>query len=638
MQVIRALPIARGAKLEELSYFSIRDLAPGDVIQVPLRTRRVPAVVLEVAPAEHAKMEVRRARYALKRVSGASAKKLFSQAFIESVRDVARFHAASMSETFFSLSSPDIITRAARIEAAPPASTSSQLVNEEFILQQPTHERCATYKSLVRASFARNESIFILVPTIADGERLRTSLERGIEGRVVFLHASLSTKELVTAWNHARTSKDPLLVIGTGSFLSLPLSHIGTIIIERESSGGYIAPARPYTDFRFAAAVLAGKLGVRLVIGDFPVRVESVHECKERSGVCEELSPLKVRLQLGSTLSIIDTRKSPTNEAKRFTAVSDVLMEKLIVQQTQGGHSFVFAARRGLSPLTVCNDCGTPITEPESGMPMVLHKTTAGNVFMCHASGIVQSAHTRCSVCGGWNLVSLGVGVQRVEEELVAQFGKDTIISIDRDSVKNHHDARERAQALYATRGGILVGTEMALSYLDQPVSLAAIASLDSLLALPEWRAEERAFNICMNLRALATDNVFIQTRRPNERILSFVKDADTYGFYREELARRERFGYPPFALFISLSWQGSKVAVEKQRDELKKIFREYEFIGHIPALAIPRKTRTSDVLVFRARALLRIERTEWPHEKISQLLASLPPHIAIQVNPQELL
>ncbi len=230
------------------------------------------------------------------------------------------------------------------------------------------------------------------------------------------------------------------------------------------------------------------------------------------------------------------------------------------------------------------------------------------------------------------------MGIQRVEEEILATFGREKVFSIDRDTTKSHRDAQKVAARFYETPGSILVGTEMALPYLTKSVSRTAVASLDSLLALPEWRAEERAFHILMNLRASATDELLIQTRHPDERIIGYAKDADTYGFYKEELARREKFGYPPFTLFISLSWQGTKAASEAMRKKLAETFKGYEFFGHVPPIAIPRKTKTSASPVFRSRALLRIERDEWPTEELMTLLSQMPPSIAIQVNPQELL
>jgi primosomal protein N' len=641
MYVVEVMPILRGGKKERLSYFCATRLPQGSIASVPVRGKSVPALIVDAVPVADLKSAVRSSRYALKKIrAGTPVRRLFSDGFREALADIARFHAASESETLFSLVPQAILERFRTIESPKETEAVASVASERLILQAPRDERFGTYRSLIRESFARDKSIFFLVPTIQDGDAALATLSKGIEKRALFLHAGLPAKKLVASWNRAATAEEPLLVIATGSFLSLPLAKTGTLIVERESASAYTSLARPYLNMRHAAAAIARRLSLRLIVGDFPLRVETIYECKEGgkgSESCEELAPLKVRAPLAVSFRVVDTRRSPTNEAKRFTALSNELTDALADALSRGKRAFIFAARRGVAPLTVCNDCGTPITDEETGTPMTLYRSAKGNVFISHASGIVKDARTRCTHCGSWNLVSLGLGIQRIEEELARAFPKATLFSLDRDRVKNHRDAKTLMETFHAAEGAVLVGTEMALPYLLRGTALCAVASLDSLLAIPEWRAHERVFSILMSLRDAAAESVLVQTRMPEERVIGFAREGDAMGFYRAELEDRRDFDYPPFSLFIALSWQGSKAAVERVRAELAETFKEYEFIAHVPALASGTK-KGAKPGTFGARALVRLTRKEWPDEKLLALLASLRPEISVQVDPQELL
>ena len=329
---------------------------------------------------------------------------------------------------------------------------------------------------------------------------------------------------------------------------------------------------------------------------------------------------------------MIDSRPKDERRGEKrvFTTLSKETKNKIASELKSGGRVAVFASRRGIAPLTVCNDCGTPISDPETGTPMTLHKTASGNVFLSHRSGAVLPSETSCKTCGGWNLVTLGIGVDRVQEELEKAFPDAKIISFTKETAPNHKAAKKISAEFYSGKGALLVGTERMLPYLTGQIELGVVASIDSMLSLSSWRAHEHALSILFYLKERAEKSLIIETRKPDSEVMKTITTGNPLDFYRNEIKEREEYRYPPFSVFIGLSALGTRAAVEKVRLQLQEEFKAYDLVGPLPAEAVGKNE-------WSVKAVIRMPRDMWPDRELSERLKALAQDIAVAIDPDQI-
>jgi primosomal protein N' len=608
------------------------------VVSVPLRRRIIPALVISIEDASDAKAALRHAAYALRKTTNKKMWPFLSPPFMEAVFETARFHAGTKGAALHSIVPKELWEAAVAERLAPHADTaeraSTNIVPERFILQAEEDERLTRYRGLVREVFAQNASVYICVPTIAEGERLREHLARGIEQYLFLLHSALPKRVLLDEWQRSLVEKHPVVIIGTPAFLTLARKDLHTIIIERENASTYKQQVRPYIDLRVFIEAFARARRARLILGGLPLRIETLY--RHEHGELESLVPPKLHPRSGVKKQIVDMREKRDKDEipKKKTAFKVIGSElKSLIENTMHGRGkiFLFASRRGLSPITVCADCGNTVTCEGSTEPAVLYRGLEQNVFVCQSTGAARSAEERCRICKSWRLQSLGIGTQRIEDEVAELFPDAQLFLLDSDSVKTHRAARAVSERFYRTSSAILIGTEMAFPYLAESLSATAVVSADTLLSHPEWRMSEKAFSLLLLLRDRASEVFLVQTRHPEEPIIAYALSGDTTTFYRNEIASREMLRYPPFSILIKISSVGTPARVEARMQELEKLFVEYKLRVYLP-------TVRSKVGQYAMHGLLRVPREAWPDDTLLQLLQDLPPHFSVQVDPERLL
>lgn len=629
MFVIKVIPITRGVLKGHVSFFSKESIDPGTVIDVPIRNKKTAAVVLSTTDVRDEKSTLRNESFALKKIQPKVKRRIFTTGTIEAFREIAEYHAAPESAVFDHFTSRAIVDTDNPLEETKHQKANYETASDRLALQQETPERMSLYRNLTRESFAKGESVMILAPTIPEAERLYKELSRGIEEQTVLLTSNLTKKGTVTAWNRAIADPEPLLLIVTFSFLAIPRENLSTIIIERESARSYVHRERPYLDARVAAEVLAKKNGARVIFSDFPLRVETHARLKNHE--LEELSRPQRSLRIGAPVRVVDARtKDDGKKKKRFSPLT-LFVQSLIEKETaRGSRLFVYAARRGIAPLTICNDCGTPITDPATGAPMTLHKTPEGNMFMSFRSGALLPANIACSVCGSWDLVSLGVGVERVHDEIKKLFPSIPLFLFTSETAKTHAQSRKLMQQFFSTKGAVLVATDRALPYLYEPVEYSVVASIDSALSSSAWRANAHALHTLFYLSDKTLETCVVQTRLPEAPVIRALAAGNPSDFIEHELSEREQFDYPPYATFVGLTWSGTERAVLKTADVVTSALTSWELVGPLPPRAISKNR-------FAGRAVVRLEKGTWPNQRLSEDLHKLPPDIAVTIDPDDI-
>lgn len=627
MYVVHVAPVARGVFKESLTYFSKEPFAPGTIVMVPVRSRTVPALVIATAHARDAKASLKSSDFALKRLADFRGTYRFPPAFLAAARQAAN-HAGSMEGPALQTLIPHIaflVPETLSAQPAPPEVADRPAHAERWILQVGDADRAASYRALIRESFNRGHSVFLCVPTAIHGERMFADLARGIEDRTFFLASGFAKKKLITLWKNAATHDQPTLVIGTAPFLALPRTDWGLVILERESSRSYRTVARPYLDLRVFVEHFAEAMGAKLILGDSLIRPETF--LRYERGELGAIFPPSFMIPSPPLAPLVDMREHKASNGT-FHVISPKLEQLIRDELTHGGRVFVFTVRKGLAPTTICNDCGTVVSCASCGAPVVLHQDANGaRSFVCHACGEIKNPDDKCVRCGSWRFALLGISTTKVAEELKAHFPDAPIHLLESDVAKTATEAGRIARA-WSEGHGILVGTEMALPYLPSEIGVCAIASLDALLSLPDFRTTERIVRIAATLRERARSAFVVQTRIPDHPALAHMLDHSMRPFYREELGTREQFAYPPFTTLIKITIQGRGEAPVRARDEMLSKFSAYT----------PSTYETGTGTTVRAHILLKLPADAWPEPRLLTTLRSLPPFCIIRVDPDDLL
>ena len=472
-----------------LSYFTADKIKEGELLRVPVRRNLSPAIALSCRDARTAKSDIRRAEFVLRKISakevlGASV----SPKTVSALKDTARFYATSLSNLLAALM-PKMISAEPHIflkkTARKPGPTRS---GEKLLLQMESEERFGQYRALVRQNFARGHSVLFLTPTHLEAERAVEKLSKGIEEFTHVFTLSESPGEGRKIWQKARESRHPVLFITTPAGLFFERSDLATIVIERENSRAYQSLTKPFLNSKYLAESLARRHGYDLIMGDSVLSIETLS--REKAGEFSENSLIRWRLQ--TSPSELCEASAGVDGSGKFRIFSETLQEFMKKAIEEDGRLFLYGARKGLSPTTVCADCGFVLPCLNCFAPMVLHEKGDGRIYLCHACGARREALTLCDHCGSWKLVSLGIGTQEIARQAAELFPKEKILILDKD----HASTDLRAESIvrkFKEDGGILVGTELALLHLDA-VPYSAVVSLDSLFSIPDFGVNERVF------------------------------------------------------------------------------------------------------------------------------------------------
>jgi primosomal protein N' (replication factor Y) len=638
MKLLKVFPIVKGVNKDSLSYFTGADVSVGAIIKVPIRKKTVPALVVSVESVADVKAEIKDAPFEIKKIEKVKATNLFSKEFIASANEAAQYFATTTGNILSSVIPNAILESADKISLS--TITPNQVrISEKLVIQSDDEERFATYKSLIREEFARGYSVFFCLPTIQDIKKAYEKLSKGIEQYTFVLHGLLSKKEQIELWQKASNENHAVLIIATGSFLGINRHDLGTIIVDKENSRAYKSQSRPFLDTRVFAEILAQKVKARLVYGDLLLRTETVF--RHNNNELYEIAPLKFRSLTTSEQKIINMKevvpqapatmdKTPGKEPK-FKLFSDELLEQIKRNQENDENMFIFVARRGLFPSTVCADCGTIVVCNSCGAPTVLHKAPTENFFLCHRCGEHRSAMEKCRECQSWRLTTFGIGIEGVEEELKKNFPELKIFRLDTDTANTHKKSLDIAAKFYSAPGSVLLGTEMALLYLKESIPNSAVLSMDSFFSIPDFRVNEKVMNILLKIRSFTSHNFLVQTRNISQPIFRFATSGNLADFYRDEIRDREQLNYPPFSLPVKITLTGDKRTVLAGMENLQKIMSPYE-IDVFPAFIPGIKGK------FSMHGLVKIKRSTWVDKDLLQKLRNLPPNYTVNVDPDSLL
>ena len=637
------MPLKKGVLRGDLTYFTSMNIPVGHVVAVPLRNKKTLALVTSEEDLKESKGNVKGMNYNLKRVLEDKGPSIFLKEFIDTVFDTSKYFAQNKHNVIPFLLPNIFIEHYDKITKIKNAikkvsEDGKKLRAEKLLLQYPLEDRISVYKTLVRESFAKGQSIFMVLPTASDIEKFTKELSKGIEQFTFSIHSAISAKKNLINYQKILTSTHPVFIIGTAPFLSIPRKDIGTIILEHENSNTFKMLHRPNFDLRIFTEIYASKIKAKLIIADDILRFETIG--RKDTDNLHPFYPLSYRIDFSGKIDILGKELA---EGKKFQIFNEESIEMIKNTLENKKNVFIFSLRKGLATMTICRDCGEMVACERCGSPLVLYLSHQGKqrMFVCNRCEMEKGSDLACISCGGWNLISFGLGTDTISEEIKKIFPKISIFKLDKESAKTALGAQKIIKEFEESSGSILVGTEMTFFYLKNKVALSIIASFDSLWSIPSFKMSEKIIQIAFSTITNTKDRFIIQTKNTNDDAIVSIKSGSLLSFVRSELEDREKLNYPPYKRFIKITYLGDKEQTNKARKMLAEIFTEYSpeiFSGFIARL----KNK------YVTNALLKLDPQKWSLPEISinssideyllQKLLTLTASYQVLVDPEDLL
>ena len=423
--------------------------------------------------------------------------------------------------------------------------------------------------------------LLLLIPEIALTPQYISRFTARFKDKVGVLHSGLTPKERMKEWLRIREGKASV-VLGTRSALFAPLKKPGLIIVDEEHDTSFKQDESPRYNARDLALVRAQIEKCPVVLASATPSLESYHNALKG-----RYTLLELKERIGASMAQVKVVNLAQERGLFFQTFIKGLEEAL----KNGGQALILLNRRGYASFLICPRCGETVRCPNCDITLTLHRHPT--LLKCHYCGHTQMPSNYCRHCHG-EMEALGLGIQRIEEEIRSRFPQMRIQRMDRDALKAKGSHWKILQALENGEIDILLGTQMVAKGHHYPrISFVGVVLADIGLHLPDFRASERTFQLLTQVVGRAGRGgqglAVIQTFMPKHPAVVWAARQDYPAFAAEELKRRKELNYPPFShmariLFTSTVKEKAEKAAKEVAANLRKNPTGLSILGPAPA------------------------------------------------------
>ncbi len=573
MALAEIYPLVTARALARPFTYRVADeVARGDVVSIWLGARKLRGVVAETGVAAPEGVEIAEAGDVVDRVPaplvelalwladyyGSTPARALALVAPYRARRRGALRQPGLREGFGGEAEPDELTAAQRDAVS--RIVAALDTGGHVLLHGPTGSgKTEVYLQASAAALARGRGVIVLVPEIALTPQTVGRFRERFGDGVAVLHSALSDAE-------RRDERERIaagaarVVVGARSAVFAPVEHLGLVVIDEEHDASFKQESDPRYDARTVAAKRAALEGAVAVYGSATPRVES----------WSRLERLELPTRIGAplpTVKLVDLRR------EAGYPLSAPLLAELARVVDHGGRAILLLNRRGMSGAIHCRACGSTRRCPSCDIALTLHSDSR---LHCHHCGFSTELPSACPECGSVELARIGAGTQRLDAELARRVPGLERIRIDADTASAPGALRAALERFSSARGAALIGTQMVAKGHHFPgVEVAAVVDADAGLAFPDFRSEERTFQLVTQLAGRsgrdAPGRVVVQTFQPDATPFTFALRHDVSGFLAHEHERRRELAYPPFSHLVALVVSGPDPGdVERALRELR--------------------------------------------------------------------
>ena len=456
------------------------------------------------------------------------------------------------------------------------------------------------YIHLIQRELEQKRQVLYLLPEIALTVQMMDRLRRVFGHRLGIYHSRYSDAERVEIWQK-QLSPDPYdIILGARSAVFLPFQRLGLVIVDEEHETSYKQQdPMPRYHARSAAIMMTqlthpqplpagrgvyttntensdgksiysppsqgGAGGGSVLLGTATPCLETYHNaCSGKYGLVE-LTERYQGIELPE-IQVVDVQDLRHRKMMRGP-FSPLLLLRVREALESGKQAILFQNRRGWAPVVMCRQCGWVPHCEHCDVSLTLHRTT--NQLTCHYCGYTYRVPAECPACGSKELQGRGYGTEKIEDQIRDLLPDARIARMDLDTTRTHNAYERIISDFAAGRTNLLIGTQMISKGLDfDRVSVVGILDADAMLCYPDFRAYEHAFMMMSQVSGRAGRKgkrglVILQTSDPNQSVIQHVVRGDFKAFYRELIAERQTFHYPPYyrLIYVYLKHKSDAVA-----------------------------------------------------------------------------
>lgn len=438
------------------------------------------------------------------------------------------------------------------------------------------------YLRAAESAIAAGGTVLLEVPEIALTNQMVSYFADYFGDKVVFMHSNLSKGERYN--NRQRiANEESSIIIGSRSALFMPFKNLKLIIVDEEYDSSYKQTETPRYNGRDVAKVMAVIYNCPIVLGAATPSVTTFFAAKNK-----KIELLEMRQRVHRTplpqIYVYDMRSEA--DIGHATNLSRPMIDLLRDTVQKNHKAILLLNRRGFAPTLMCKHCGYVFKCTHCDVPLVYHKDK--HRLNCHYCESIFPLPRQCPVCSSQDILYLGWGTQRIEEDLKKLLPEAKCCRFDADSTAKKYSAAKILSNFRDGKFDILFGTQMVAKGHDIPgVQSVGILSVDSTLNMPTYLAAEQTFNLITQCagragRNLEQGRVILQTYNTEHYVILTAAKQDYDAFYQQELEYRRTLHYPPFTRLMKITCFNKKESIA--RNHAEKIYRYIrEMLPDIP-------------------------------------------------------
>lgn len=504
------------------------------------------------------------------------------------------------------------------------------------------------YIDAIRHVLAKGKNALVLVPEISLTPQFVYRFRQAFGSDVTVMHSRMSIGERYDAWR-LTLAGEYRVVVGVRSSVFAPIADLGIIVVDEEQDGSYKQTDNvPRYNGRDAAIMRGWLEQVPVLLGSATPSAESWHNARAGKFLYLEL-PDRIDDAVLPEIRTVDMAEARRQRLLRG-AFSVELVDEIRARRERGEACIILHNRRGFAPHVECRDCGYVEECENCSISLTLHKDA--DLLRCHYCGATRRIPVVCPQCGGTDLDRIGLGTQRVEEDLQEVVPEARIIRMDADSTRRKGSHDLILTAFGQGEADVLLGTQMVAKGLDfDRVTLVGVVAAEQSLLIPDFRSAERTMQILTQVagragRGKKPGTVLLQASQPDHPVLQYVLRHDYPAFIDGELQSRKQLYYPPFCRLVMLTFSGEDEKAVQHAATLYHASLEKEerfFTMYAPQPAVLARINRR----YRWQLMLRVEKSrDGDGARLGEVLARAEQqylrlaknksvHLAVDVDPQ---